>query len=1020
MQQLPCVPKLYGREPEINVLVTTLEQVRQGGVKTILLFGAAGCGKTALVEHFQTSTLQPNHSFARSKFELQARAPYYAFTQALRSFILGLQSRPEEQENWSQRISTALGQNGQLLIDIIPELETLIGPQPDIPQLPPTEAKNRFKQVLQQFVRALTRPEQPLTIFLDDLHWSDPDSLDWFQWLASDANGSSLLLIGAYRQEEAQHNQALQRMLNSIEAEQLAIPLLSQAHVQEWIGERFPKHVRSETPIYQQTHGNPFKTLLVLRTLALSQQQDITGIASTGFVRTILQQMPTETQSLLKVAACLGTQFSSETLATACQRSPEQTEQRLQPARATDVIELLAQQGDYRFWHDIIRQTVYEDMTFAERAATHQQIGRALLAAANNQPALLFTSVNQLNQVKSLLPQTEQDELARLNLRAAQQAKAATAHVYALSYVTQAMELAIDTWERDREWTMTLFLEAAELEYLNQNFERSNALANEALEQTETVLEEVRVYELQMQVHIAQNEMQTVLDIGMRGLELLNILLEEEQPNISLEELANLPEMQSPEKLAALRILDLAGSAALATNPTLMIRIEFTKINLCLQYGTSKFAALVYVDYALLMCSSFMQFDLAYQLGTLALETLNDFEANELKSKVWNTFNANVRHWKRHLQETKLPLREAFYSGIDNGELLYSGYAALSYGDHSLFSGENLEIVDRKRIEILQALENLGLQYHIIYGQIGRQFNLNLLGFSNDNTRLIGEAFDEREMLPILIGQNNQPCLFYTYLAKAILNYLFGNYEEAVVNTRQASQCEAGVPGFVTVPIRNYIESLSLLAKYPQASPEERREILVLVRGNQGTMRTWAYHAPMNHQHKYDTIEAVLAWITGEQEAAEQLFQQAIEGARENGYIQEEALANEIAGKLCLKQNKYVTGQKFLEEALRLYIEWGAIAKVIHLETRYFFDSSVNSESLSNTLNQEILKFFVAQQDDPRQQLLGLCKKSYNGRERTITLKCSTNKLLTFIRAKVNSFKKPPDISIKVELGENA
>ena len=202
--------KLYGRESELETLMDWFETAKQGQARTILLSGAAGCGKTALVEAFQTSLPEQASLSIAGKFEPHSCVPYAAFIQAFRNLLLRFQvdaeSAADSVVDWRQKLLSALGQNGQLLIDILPELEALIGPQPPVLTLAPVEAKNRFNRVLQKFIAACSLPERPLVLCLDDLHWADPDSLELFQRLANDPEMPSLLPILLPRPQEKTEN----------------------------------------------------------------------------------------------------------------------------------------------------------------------------------------------------------------------------------------------------------------------------------------------------------------------------------------------------------------------------------------------------------------------------------------------------------------------------------------------------------------------------------------------------------------------------------------------------------------------------------------------------------------------------------------------------------------------------------------------------------------------------------------------------------------------------------------------
>jgi signal transduction histidine kinase len=223
----------------------------------------------------------------------------------------------------------------------------------------------------------------------------------------------------------------------------------------------------------------------------------------------------------------------------------------------------------------------------------------------------------------------------------------------------------------------------------------------------------------------------------------------------------------------------------------------------------------------------------------------------------------------------------------------------------------------------------------IHFSSVWRQLGLNFQGVTNDNCLLIGESFDESEMLPRLIAAKTGTVLFVFYVAKTILCYQFKKYEQALDYAALASEQAGSAFGFMQVAILNFYHSLALLAHYQQVSPEEQQKYLQLVESNQEQMKHWATHAPMNYQHKYILVEAEKARVLKQSLAAMELYDAAIQGASEQRYKQEEGIANELAAEFYLALGREKIAKTYMTEAYYVYIAWGAVGKVRDLERKY-------------------------------------------------------------------------------------
>ncbi|MBW4490088.1 MAG: AAA family ATPase [Trichocoleus desertorum ATA4-8-CV12] len=988
--QFQIPQKLYGRELETKTLMNAFERVSQGITEMVLVAGYSGVGKSVLVNEIHRPVVRQKGYFIAGKFDqFKRNIPYFSLVQAFQELVRQLLTESESQVMaWREKLLNELGSNGQVIIDVIPEVELIIGKQPALPHLSASESQNRFNLVFQEFIRVFAQKEHSLVLFLDDLQWADSASLKLIQLLMTAAGQQCLLLIGAYRDNEVNLLHPLIATLEEIQKNKAAIETitlspLSGDDIRKLVADTFRCSLMKADSLAQllskKTDGNPFFLTQLLTTLYQEELvyyntevglwqwkiEKIQDVETTDNVVDLmvkkLQQLSESTQNVLKLAACIGNTFDLSLLAIVNEKSLFSTATELWEALQVGLVLPLSEayklvlmnelEGfeqassqeivvSYRFLHDRVQQAAYLLIPEDHKKETHLKIGRSLLKdiEAAEQEENIFDIVNQLNIGASLiLHQNEKDELAQLNLLAGRKAKAAAAYETSLKYLDTGLALLpSNSWDCCYNLTADLYIEAIEVAYLNTHFETAEELAKVFLNHAQDLLQKAKVYEVKIQFYIAQNQLQPAIASSLEVLAMLGEPLSEEPPKqVDIETLLDLPELTNPQKLAALRILMLLTPAALYANPALLPSIAFTMVNICIQYGNSPPAAYAYAFYGLILCGGRGNINPGYRYGQLGVRILERFNAKELKGKVSNMFNVFVRHWQEPVRNTIEPLREGVQSALETGDLEYGCYNAVSYCTYQIFIGEPLAVVREQQTKYIALVQGLKQEYQTYFLRINSQLVLNLMGEAEDPNCLVGTSFNEVEMLPALVASKNFTLLFCVYLAKAILFYLLGDYEQAVLHATLAAKHEGSMVGFLQVAQLNFYYSLSLLALYADEEVEEQSELLEQVRVNQERMQEWAHYAPENYSHKHQLIEAEMARVSERYFEATELYDRAIAGAREQGYVQEEAIANELAAKFYLSRNRAKLAQHYLLEAYHGYICWGATAKVKILEEKY-------------------------------------------------------------------------------------
>ncbi|WNG43239.1 AAA family ATPase [Archangium minus] len=995
--------KLYGRQEEVRTLLNAFERVCQGRMELLLVAGFSGIGKTAVIHEIHRPVVRAKGFFVSGKFDQLGRSiPYSALVQALSSLMRQLQAESGERlETWRQQLQLALGREGQVLIDMLPELEGLIGPQPQVTELEPAAAQQRFNRLFLRLLRAFATQEHPLVIFLDDLQWADSASLKMLHLLATELGSARLLLICAYRDNEVTPAHPLMLTLEEIRDAGVAVrsmmlaPLPEEV-VNELVAETLscpPERARPLTGlVYQKTRGNPFFTSQYLKVLfqrglvsydasAHMWQCDLAQVRDQSlssdvveFMAGQLLRLPEETRKVLELAACIGNRFELATLSRVYGGSEAETAAALWCALQEGLILPTSQvykfyqdpvgledtgmeplSVRYRFLHDRVQQAAHSLIPESDRQRTHLQIGRRLLETSSVQEREehLFDIVNHLNVARGLLVEVEERrELAQANLRAGRRALASNAYDVAREYLEMGLSLLEpESWRTHYELTLALHEEAASAAWLGKHFARQDELVDAVLAHARTVLERVRAYEIRIQTAIAQERLAFALETGLHVLRELGEefpaaprleVIEQEREAVravvgdgSLEQLISLPEMTDARCLAAVRILTLLAPPAYQTKPALLQLLIFRTIVLTARHGVAPITAPTFAMYGLVLCGMLDELDAGYQAGQLALRILERFNVREHRAKTLYVVNVKTLHWKRHVRESLKPLLDAYASGLETGDLEFMGWAADFYCHHSFMLGRPLGPLVEEMDEYRKVLEHHHRRVTLRQYAVYQQAVLNLSGEGETPWRLVGRAWNEDELLPRYVADDDGTASCIAYVNKLMLAYLFGQYRLAVESADAAEKYLPAVAAQLLVPRYFFFDSLARLALLPELGEVERSATLERIAANQRRMDRWARSAPMNFLHPYHLVEAERCRVRGARAEALEHYDRAIAFAREHEHPHDEALAHELTARFFLEWGMEYRARPHLHEAYDAHTRWGAHAMLRHLSVRY-------------------------------------------------------------------------------------
>jgi PAS domain S-box-containing protein len=974
--------KVYGRDHEAARLLGAFERMAATGQAALAtVSGYSGIGKSSLVDALRRPIIANHGYFIAGKFDQYQRdVPYATLTQAFRELVRQLLAESEARiDGWRQQIQAAVGVNGQLIVDVLPQVELIIGPQSPVPALPPTEAQNRFRMVFRQFVTAFTSEDHPLVLFLDDLQWIDAASLTLVEHLLTHPDTSFLLLIGAYRDNEVDASHPLVTTLETIRhssapVTDLKLAPLSVVHLNQLVADTLHASPATCEPltrlVCERTEGNPFFFIQFLDALNKEGllrhdaqhrvwQWDLDQIRAKDFADNVvdlmvgkLRQLPTPAQKALQLAACLGNTFDLRHLALVSGHSTVEAEQGL--AAATRESLIARTDGTGRFLHDRIQQAAYSLIPEADRAGVHLRIGRALLASmtAHELAEHVFDVANQLNRGAAwLVDRDEKARVAAIDLRAGRRAKASAAFASARLYLAAGMALLDETyWASQHELMFSLRLECAECEFLTGELDRAEELLAELLQRGASKVDMAAVYDLKILLHIVKSENPQAIDSALACLKLFGIDIpahpswEQVQAEFEtvwrnlegrpIEDLIELPLMQDPEVQAATRLLCVLSNSAYVTDRNLFCLELCRTLNLSMRHGVNGASAHACGYLGFSLGPAFQRYPEGFRLARLGCDLVEKHGFLTYRAKVQDA-TAIAAFWTHPLATAIDFVRASLRTAAGTGDLTYACYGMLHIVMLLLLRNDPLDAVWRES-EIAQDfvhkskfrdIEDVIIpQQRFIAAMQGRTAAL-----SSFNDAQFDEAAFEAQLLA---GKRMPTTVCWYWIVKAKSRFLSGDYAEALAAADQANALLWSSTAHFPLLDYYYYTALTVAALYKNASADERNGWHDRLAVHQAQLREWANNYPPTFADKHALVSAEIARVEGRDADAMRLYEEAIQAARENGFVQNEGVAHELAAGFFLDRGFTSAGRTQLDEARSCFARWGAHAKVRQLDER--------------------------------------------------------------------------------------
>lgn len=980
---------LIGRAKEVAELAEALARSRAGAVQLVVVEGPSGIGKSVLVGEIARLASAARALHVHGKFDQFRRdLPYLAIIQAFGQIARRLLTEPEDRlATWRAELGEALGANGQVLLDLVPELAPVLGPQPAVLALGLSEAQIRFNLVLRRFVRALARQEHPLVLFIDDLQWADGASLALLQTLLTDPDMTHLLVVVAMRDAEVGPSHPFRLFLYELEQAagtppvRMVLAPLDRTAVAHLLAEATHAHADAVGPLADlvtaKTGGNPFFVGEFLRALSrdgllrfdASQRQFLWDLESVrqrhttdnvvDLVIARIARLPAPTREALEFAAVVGHTFNLATLAQVARCSARQARANLSEALDNDILvpvgddykyTMLADdvegagQIGYAFLHDRVQQAVYGLIPVERRPGAHHRVGRLLLASAPAQVAeRLFDIANHFEVAgEEVRGRPERSEIAELFLRAAQKANGSMAWEAARRFADAGRGLLGAEGWLVGETMHALSFEALKAAFLLSDRQGLETVHEEIVRHARSEVERASATAVKIQLLVSAMAYGEALDVAIPLLAALGVKLPRKglQAQIvvgllrtkwdlrgrRVSALADLPDMTDPAMQVAMRVLVTASSAAYFNEPHVFPQMVFELVRRSIRHGTTPQSAFGYVCYGLAMCAVLGDYDGGLAFGRLALDVMDRTGARDFEAKVRFLSGLFILPWSQPLGDTMEPFRLGAASGLETGDLEYYSYCFYGLDSHALFAGHDLSALS----------VTCGAHHEAILGHNQQKVGVVMLlvrdtvAWLRDDPPVVIGDIDEGRVLQLATERGDGTSVAYAHAWRSCKAYLGGAHDDALTAAASCRTNLAGIDGQLFVPFFQFYESLALLAVAREARARPRWARTVAA--NQRRLAAWAKRVPTTFLARWELVEAERARNVGDVAAALRCYERAIAAARTAENRHDEALAHQLAADCAAGAGMSTISRGYHLQARRTWDLWGARRLVRRLD----------------------------------------------------------------------------------------
>ncbi len=913
--------KLYGRDHEIDTLLAAFDRVVVNGrPELVLVSGYAGIGKSSVINELHRVLVPPRGHFASGKFDQYKRnIPYSPVAQALQSLVRPMLAKSEAELNhWREALREALGPNGLLMVDLVPELMLILGKQPVVRDLPPQDAKARFQLVLRRFVSVFARSEHPLALFLDDLQWLDGATLDFLQDLLTQQDVRHLLLIGAYRDNEVDSNHPMWRQLDAIRqggapVHEIVLAPLTRQDLGRMLVDTLHCEPGRITPladlVHAKTIGNPFFAIQFITALTDEQllsfdhgvgrwSWDLDRIQAKGYTDNVadlmvgkLNRLAIATQRALQELACFGNNAPIPTLSVVHGRflnSPNGEGETSEEALASDLWEaerlelIVRSEGFYRFAHDRVQEAAYSLIPEASRAKVHLRLGRLLNAHTlpHKREEAVFEIVSQLNRGAALITSPKECEVAaELNLLAGKRAKTATAYASALSYlISGATLLANNGWEHNHRLAFALELNRAECEFLTGQLAAAEERLAILSSHTTNPVELATVACLRVDLYTTLDQSDRAVAVCLDYLRQVNIVWSPhpsdedvrcEYERIwshlgsrTIEDLLDSPLMEDSASFGTIAVLSKAFSPALFTDANLASLTICGAVSLSLEQGICDASCFAFAWLGMIAGRGFGDYEKGFRFGRVGYELVERRGLKRFEASTYLAFVIVVARWTKHIRASRVVLRHAFEVANRIGDLTFGAYICNHLNSDFLFAGDPLPGVQHEAETGLEFAEKayFGLVVDIINSQIA--LIRTLRGLTPEFGCFDDGQIDEHQIEHRLSSKATLAIAACWYwIRKMQARYIAGQYGIALEASLRAQRLIWTSPCFLEEAEYHFYSALPRAASWDSAGAEDRQLTWMPLLHHHEQLQVWAKNCPENFENRAALVGAEIARI---------------------------------------------------------------------------------------------------------------------------------------------------------------
>jgi histidine kinase len=1000
-EKLQIPEKLYGCEIETETLLHAFERVSEGNVELMLVKGYAGVGKSSLINEVHRPITERRGYFIRGKHDqYQRNIPYSAFIQAFNDFVEQILTEPPNKiAKWKSKILNAVGENGNILIDVIPNLRLIIGAQPPKEELSALESANRFNYVFRRFIQALAKKEHPLVLFVDDLQWADAATLSSIRLLISDSNNKYLLIVGAYRDNEVDSAHPLSFMLDEVLKSKAKINVLhldnlDSEHVQSLVSEtlRTTKEEIKELAnlVYTKTQGNAFFVNQFLKSLFEEEllkfdfhlhkwAWELDQIQNKNITNNVvelmagkIEKLPGNTRDALQLASCIGDKFDLQTLSHIYVRAQVETFNTIWKAveegliiplddnyKIIPALEAAGQilvKCEFQFLHDRVQQAAYQLIPEAEKKRVHYKVGKLILEniPKEEQKDRIFEVINHFNSgIEYVLEESEKMQVAELNRIAGEKAKGATAYDSSFDYLQKSLSLlGSNSWEIDYEATWTTYIEAAEISYLAGNRDEMERIISLILTHTKDTLDKVKAYEVKIQAYTSDSEMEKAVQAARKVLALLGVKfpkkstkahlllalggLEMKLKGKSSEDLLNLPKMEDIKMRAVVRILSANAIAAYFSDKNLYALFIIKQVSLALKYGNAYSTCGAYESLAIIYTAILKKYERGFFFGELGMKLMEKRDAKKFVARNGMIFHGIIRPWVEHAASGIGALNEAYRKGLEYGDFEYSLHSALEVSLLSIYTGKPLKPLLETSKKYLHSAMQVKQLDPLHVLMVQTQFVENLVEPCKDYSRLVGTYFNEPEQMPAFFEKNEGSAIASGYFVKFYAAYIFDEYHYFDEYRKIAYDYAPHVVGTVGGPFLTFIDGLARTKLVLDNQSEDAKRDLKQAKSRVKALQKLEKFAPMNITHRVCLIEACIFEIEQKFTEAEASFAKGIKLAEKEGYMNDVAVGLENFARYWFRRDNEPIASMYFKKAYLAYEKWGAVAKMEQMKEKYY------------------------------------------------------------------------------------